>query len=124
MINRLEIKELNNKIIIDNAFNSNYEGFIDSLNILNNYQLEKWIITPGLVELGYKEKEIHNKIGLKINEVCDYILLVNKKNTKYLREVINRKYYLFKSFKQAYNYYLNNSKNSVLLIENDLPDNY
>ena len=124
MKNRLEIKELNNKIIIDNAFNSNYEGFIDSLNILNNYQLEKWIITPGLVELGYKEKEIHNKIGLKINEVCDYILLVNKKNTKYLREVINRKYYLFKSFKQAYNYYLNNSKNSVLLIENDLPDNY
>lgn len=129
---RLELKPFNGSLLIDDAYNSNPEGCIEALNILNSFEnMQKTVITPGLIELGEREYEANYNLGLAAAKVCDNIILVGKNRSKPMRDAIattdfdTDRLYIAESFKDAMRIYSPIcDENSVVLIENDLPDNY
>ncbi|PIS22953.1 hypothetical protein COT49_02590 [candidate division WWE3 bacterium CG08_land_8_20_14_0_20_40_13] len=126
---RLEVKILDNGwTILDDSYNSNVDGFKLALSALKGFKGIKIIATPGIVELGSKTKEIHRELGKLCDEMCDYIILVGKnERTIALAEGITTK---FKIIYMESIKLLNktveslNIKSPVILIENDLTDNY
>lgn len=130
---RLELKRINNETaIIDDAYNSNPIGAKNAVSVLNDFEsVNKIIITPGMVELGKKQYEENKNFGIVISEVCDYAYIVGKTNRNALLDGVNENIYrlkevkTFNDFLSAYYYALDNVKgNKIILIENDLPDNY
>lgn len=123
---RLELKKINeNNIMIDDCYNSNVKGVryaIDVLNSFDNYK--KVLITPGIVELGDRQY-IENKEFINYaDDKTDYILVVGKTNKQALMEGSEKCIY-FDKVEEAINYALYNiNDKKVILLENDLPDNY
>lgn len=129
---RLEVKKLDNGItIIDDAFNSNVDGFLSALDTLKALSINgrAILITPGMVELGNKHKEQHVKVALKALQVCDIVIAVIPERIKDFVDTFKRNMkpsqniILVDSFKDAYTWISQNSiKGDVILYENDLPD--
>jgi len=126
---RLELKKIDDLIIIDDAFNSNPEGANMALDVLNLMNGIKIIVTPGMIELGNLQYELNFEFGQKISKVCDYVILIGEKQTKPIYEgLINNNYksdkiFILNDFKDAFP--LINSlkkKDTCVLLENDLPD--
>ncbi len=130
---RLELKpHINGSLLIDDAYNSNPEGCLEAVRVLGSFKnRKKVIITPGLIELGSREYDCNYALGLEATKHCDIIILVGKNRSKPMRDAIettdfNRdSVYVVSSFKEAMEIYtpMANSS-SVVLLENDLPDNY
>ena len=130
---RLEMKSsVNGSIMIDDAYNANPEGSIEAVRVLGSFDgMKKVIITPGLIELGSKEYECNRRLGLEAAGICDIIILVGKKRSKPLSDGVNStefnkdNLFVVNSFMEAMEVYTRYAdSNTVLLIENDLPDNY
>jgi len=130
---RLELKiHANGNIVIDDAYNSNSSGAKMALEVLKNFQNRKRVlVTPGIVDLG-EEAEKYNKIlGNQAAESSDYIILVGEKQAQPIKKGILEKNYpeenifVAKDLNEAI-VKMNEvaSTNSVILLENDLPDNY
>lgn len=130
---RLELKQNpNGSIIIDDAYNSNIRGAKMALDVLKSFEHKKRIcITPGIVELGEKSKEINKELGIKAADCCDYIILVGPEQAVPIYEGIKEKHYpqekvyIAKNLEEALRK-MNEiiTTDSVVLLENDLPDNY
>ncbi|MBR2044355.1 MAG: UDP-N-acetylmuramoyl-tripeptide--D-alanyl-D-alanine ligase [Clostridia bacterium] len=130
---RLEIKRYaNGSTLIDDAYNSNPVGCLEACRVLSHFApMKRVLITPGLVELG-DEEYMHNKrLGEVAAECADFIILVGIKRSEPIKEgILSKGYsennlYVAASFKEAYDKYLELADaNTVVLIENDLPDNY
>ena len=118
--------------VIDDSFNSNPVGARAALDVLGAFdQVKKVIITPGMVELGDMEEEENEKFGQEIAEVVDYCILVGEKQTqaiqKGLKKALFPKENLFvaSSLDEATQISAHlTGPGDVVLIENDLPDNY
>ena len=118
--------------IIDDAFNSNPEGAREALNVLGNFDSPmRILITPGMIELGEKEYECNFELGKYAAYNCDYAVLVGIKRSVPLKEGLmasdfnENNIIVVKNLKEA----LLKMKqiaipDSVVLFENDLPDNY
>lgn len=53
----------NGTVVIDNSYNTNREGFIFSLNLLNNRKEKtKIMVTPGIIELGGEKRQTYDHI--------------------------------------------------------------
>lgn len=130
---RLELKSFRNgSLLIDDAYNSNPEGCLEAVRVLGSFEgMRKVIITPGLIELGEKEYECNYNLGLTAAQYCDDIILVGKNRSKPMREAVEttdfdtNHLYIVSSFAEAMEIYAPTAdNNSVVLLENDLPDNY
>ncbi len=130
---RLEMKNsIKGSVMIDDAYNANPEGSIEAVRVLGSFDgMQKVIITPGLIELGDKEYECNFNLGLETTKMCDIIIFVGENRSKPMVEAVNTtdfdksKMFVAKSFKEAMEIYARFAdNNTVLLIENDLPDNY
>lgn len=128
---RLEIVRNDEMIIIDDSYNSNFNGFVDALHVLKMFNGEKILITPGMVELGNLQYEQNFKIGKIIAKCCDKVIIMNKTNKIALKNGIesgkNSNIEVFyaderKTQKEILSKIV--VKNSVILFENDLPDDY
>jgi len=64
--------------IIDSTYSANPDGVITSLEHLKFWPGKKIIIMPCLIELGPAAKEVHEKIGRKIGQVCDFAVITTK----------------------------------------------
>ncbi len=124
--NRLSIRTVGERTIIDDSFNSNEIGAFSALEVLSNYNVDKYIITPGIVELDDLSLEINSKFGYEANKIANKILIYGPLVEDIVSKVdINDNFIICSDFKEAYNKYLTiSSEDSVLLIENDLPGNY
>ena len=129
---RLELKQLTGgDLLIDDAYNSNPEGFKSALNTLSNFNKKKIIVTPGIIDLGDKGNVINHEMGQEMGKIADYIILVKETNKTALLSGIRDSGFdennliLVNSFKEAKKEYskLLDGK-SVVLLENDLPENY
>ncbi|MDR0325780.1 MAG: UDP-N-acetylmuramoyl-tripeptide--D-alanyl-D-alanine ligase, partial [Oscillospiraceae bacterium] len=117
--------------VIDDAYNSNPAGAAAALEALSLFSGIKIIITPGMVELGEAE-EVENRVfGERIAKVCDYAALVGEKQAEPILKGIldagyeREKVKVFASFDEAYQWALSvGTGERVILLENDLPDNY
>ncbi|NLW41771.1 MAG: UDP-N-acetylmuramoyl-tripeptide--D-alanyl-D-alanine ligase, partial [Tissierellia bacterium] len=66
-------------IIIDDGFNSNPSGAKAALEVLNEFKTgRRFVVTPGMVELGEIEYEENKKFGTLMGEVADFVFLVGK----------------------------------------------
>ena len=74
----------NGLIILDASYSANPDGVIADLEYLKFYQGKKVIIMPCLIELGDVAKEVHQRIGKKITEVCDLAVITTK---DYFKEI-------------------------------------
>lgn len=130
---RLELKPYyNGSLLIDDAYNANPEGSIEAVRVLGSFDgMQKIIITPGLIELGKKEYECNYNLGLEASKFCDIIIFVGINRSKPMQEAVlstdfdKEKMFVAESFMAAYEIFQKFAdSNTVLLIENDLPDNY
>lgn len=130
---RLELKQNpNGSMIIDDAYNSNIKGAKMALEVLKSFEHKKRIlITPGIVELGDKMNEINQELGRCAAESSDFIILVGANQAIPIYNGIKEKkypesnVYIAKNLQEALSK-MNQiiTKDSVVLLENDLPDNY
>ena len=130
---RLQLSDKGNMTIIDDAYNSNPSGTkaaLEALSLFNGYKI---LVTPGMVELGSKQDELNREFGQNAADVCDYVVLVGEKQAVPIKAgLLDKNYdeskiYVASNINDALThvYALNSQgKKKIVLLENDLPDNY
>lgn len=119
-------------LIIDDAFNSNPAGAKAALKVLSEFKEgNKIIVTPGMVELGKIQEEENHKFGEEISKVCDYTILVGKKQTIPIQKGLkdsgynDKNLFIVATLEEAQEVIGSIVKaKDVVLFENDLPDTY
>lgn len=122
---RMEPRVLQNgSVIIDDAFSSNVSGFKNALAFLSVLEgKRKVLVTPGIVELGSKTLEAHVELGKLAQKVCDTIYLVGEgKAVEYLEQGISNQEKVKRISSLGEVDYT--QKDTIFLLENDLPENY
>lgn len=130
---RLQLLDKGNGLtFIDDAYNSNPSGCRAALNVLGLFDACRILVTPGMVELGAKQEELNYEFGQEAAKACDRIVLVGKAQTEpiyrgikdagfnmenvYVAEGLNDALEKVRSYRTE--------KKKIVLLENDLPDNY
>lgn len=130
---RMELIDRGSMIIIDDAFNSNPAGAAAALRTVGLFDAVKIIVTPGMIELGEKSDELNAGLGKNAAAVCDYIVAVGEKQARPIVKGAldagfdEEKIHVAKTFNEAMkfvNSINSNGKKKVVLLENDLPDNF
>lgn len=130
---RLELrKNPNGLIIIDDAYNSNIQGATKAFEALKLFENKKRVIvTPGIVELGEESEKYNEQIGRKAAECADFVILVGNKQAPPIKKgLLSKNYpeeqiYIAENINKAiekWNEFV--AEETVILLENDLPDNY
>ncbi|HYF04825.1 MAG TPA: UDP-N-acetylmuramoyl-tripeptide--D-alanyl-D-alanine ligase [Patescibacteria group bacterium] len=118
--------------VIDDAYNSNPEGFKEALRVLRDYPgKRKILVTPGMVELGKLQAEKHFEVANLAKDICDYIIIVGMENAAYFAEELHgsgfdeSKFYMMANLEAAQKVLGEILQpGDVVLFENDLPDIY
>ncbi len=130
---RLQLSDKGNMTIIDDAYNSNPSGTKAALEALSLFDGYKILVTPGMVELGAKQNELNREFGRNAAKVCDYVVLVGQKQAVPIKAgLTDEKYdeskiFIANTIEEALSHvYAINSegRKKIVLLENDLPDNY
>ncbi len=126
---RLElINYPNGTTFVDDAYSSNVDGFKVALNYLSSFTTRpKVLVTPGIVELGRKTEVVHKELGTLANGLCDFVILVgHSSRTEGLAlAVAHDKVQFINSIKELPAVLAKlQLELPVVLIENDLPENY
>ena len=119
--------------VIDDAYNSNPTGSKAAIDALALFDGFKMLVTPGMVELGDRQDELNKAFGAYAASVCDYVVLVGKKQTAPILEGLHEagypeeRIYVADGLNDAitHAYAVNaQGKEKIILLENDLPDNF
>jgi UDP-N-acetylmuramoyl-tripeptide--D-alanyl-D-alanine ligase len=79
------IKSEGNVLVIDDSYNANPVGVEEAIRVLGRFDGKRKIyITPGIVESGQKNKEIHTKIGHDLAKVADKVILIKNSATPFI----------------------------------------
>lgn len=126
---RMEIKVINGFTFIDDAFNSNPVGSALALECMSRMEPKRWVVTPGMIELGDKEYELNKAFGSKMKGCVDAAILVGVEQTKAIYEGLQEagfdmnEVYVVATVKEAFRLvYTKASTKDTILLENDLPD--
>lgn len=130
--NRLEVKLYTNFIQINDAYNSNPEGFLYALEVLRDLPGKRRIlVTPGMVELGDKQYKENERIAREAAKICDIVLVVNEVNKAALMDGLakggipeHRRLYFTTRDEALAHYETIRKDDDILLLENDLTDVY
>lgn len=120
-------------LIIDDSYSANPDGFKTALEVLKGFKdRRRVIVTPGIVELGKREEEIHEELGKAIGKTCNLVILVGRslrtealkkglKETKFLEERL----IVAEDLEEAKEKLKTITQpGDLILFENDLPDQY
>lgn len=130
---RLQLLRRGNVTVIDDAYNSNPTGSKAAIDALALFDGFKILVTPGMVELGQEQDALNAAFGAYAAGVCDYVALVGKKQTQSIYEGLRssgypeEKIFVAEDLQQALAaaYAADaGGKEKILLLENDLPDNF
>ena len=130
---RLQIRKYKDVIILDDSYNSNPIGANEALNVINEYtKNRKILITPGFAELGSIKENAHFEFGFRAGKICDLIFLIGREeNTTQIAKGVQesgfdtKNLFFYKSLKEAMENFNKKSKiGDIVLLENDLSDNY
>lgn len=125
---RTEITKAQNCYIIDDGYNGNIVGVTSMANTLQQFAQHKTVITQGLVECGRKRKEFNVECGRILGSACNVAIVLGA-NAKFLKEGLSQTdctVLQAKNLSQAVSQaqpYLNGPSSSILIFQNDLPDN-
>ena len=130
---RLQLKPLfNGALLIDDAYNANPSGCLEAMRVIGSFSpMKRIVVTPGLVELGEKEEECNEALGREASKNADVIILVGEKRSVPIKKGVlaggfnEENLYIAKTFNDAVEIFRPMcDKNTVVIFENDLPDNY
>lgn len=127
---RMEIKRnAAGVVIIDDAFNSNPKGAKMALETLSGFSGQRFVITPGIIELGDRQYYYNEQLGEQIADCVDYAVLVGQKQTAPILDGLmkkafpDEKIYIAQNLNDAANWaFSRTNPGDVVLFENDLPD--
>ena len=117
---------------IDDAYNSNPAGCRAALETLGRFDACRILVTPGMVELGTDTEKCNEAFGEQAAEVCDYCVLVGEKQAIPIRRGLEARGYpsaqirVVRTLDEALAAVRSfpTEKRKVVLLENDLPDQY
>ena len=125
------IKTTSTYTIIDNSFNSSVQGSKASIDVLSKFDGKKFVITPGIVELGKEQFNANFEFGKLMAGVCDYVIIDSMINFEAINEGLifagfDKDHILRAGSLSQAVMVLNTlaEANDVVLFENDLPDSY
>lgn len=126
------IKEANDVIILDDAYNASIEGSKTALEVLSMFKnRRKIVVTPGLVELGTIERLANYEFGKQIAEVADLVVIINKVHFASIKQGLIDAGFKEENIIEAETFTKSQKLLSdailpgdIILWENDLPDNY
>lgn len=127
---RLHLTVANGIKIIDDTFNSNPDGARCALEVLSLFAGRKVVVTPGLVELGGREREENRKLGTELASVADMVILIGEARTEPVKRGLldagfAGKTAVYSSLSEAQAAFKDVLHlGDVLLLLNDLPDIY
>ena len=130
---RLQLIRRNNIILIDDSYNSNESGAKAALEVLGMFDGVRILVTPGMVELGSAEDDSNRRFGEQAGAVCDYVVLVGEKQTRSIWKGLkdsaypDEKIFVAETLQQALEAVETidaGGRQKIVLLENDLPDNY
>lgn len=129
---RLQLLKQGNRTVLDDAYNSNKSGFKAALDTLAMFEDLRILVTPGMVELGDRQYEENKEIGIYAHDKCDYAVLVGSEQTKPIQDGLMESGFpgqhmiVVDSIEEAFQMVnaISDERQKVILIENDLPDNY
>ena len=118
---RLQKLETGGKLIIDDSFNGNIEGMLESIELVKQHNGRKVIITPGLVEAN---EEMNRKLASAIDDVFDIVIVTGNLNRHVLCENIQKpnKIYLADKSKLEKILAENTKVGDLILFSNDAPN--
>ncbi|NCB32560.1 MAG: UDP-N-acetylmuramoyl-tripeptide--D-alanyl-D-alanine ligase [Erysipelotrichia bacterium] len=126
---RLEQKMINGYHFIDDAFNANPSGAAMALDVLSGMPSGRWIVTPGMIDLGSRQEEINSTFGAQMKGKADEVILVGKTQTEPICKGLRDSgfdmdhVHVMDTVREAFAYiYAHASADDVILLENDLPD--
>jgi UDP-N-acetylmuramoyl-tripeptide--D-alanyl-D-alanine ligase len=119
-------------VVIDDAYNSNPEGAAAALDVLASHPAgRRLLVTPGMVELGERERDENQRFGARAAEVCDLVVLVGRDQTDPIRAGLatagfpEGQLHVVADAAEAQALLARTTrKGDVVLFENDLPDLY
>ncbi len=129
---RLQLIKRPGTTIIDDAYNSNPAGAAAALETLGMMEGCRIIVTPGMVELGEKAAELNGDLGTKAAAACDYIICVGSLNGETIANGARKagfpesRLHVVQTLNEAMNiaYGISTDQAKIILLENDLTDNY
>ncbi len=122
-----------NVLRLNDAYNSNPQGFKGALEVLSSVAgSRKILVTPGMIELGDRQFEENKNCAKNAASVCDLVIVVGTTNERALREGLTEggldgeKQKQVGTMSEALNFLAEEYcvDGDVVLIENDLPDLY
>lgn len=128
---RLALRSEHGVFILDDAFNSNPVGAAGALEVLGQFRGRRFVITPGMVELGAREAELNEAFGRMMASHADEVWLVGPSRTRPIAEGL-----LAAGFDRQHLHVVTTLfeardavrraavAGDVVLYENDLPDQY
>ncbi len=130
--NRLEVKTMGSYTQINDAYNSNPEGFAAALEVLEQLKgNQKILITPGMIEFGEQQAQLNKNIAQSAAKICSKVIIVGETNKKSLEQGLiaadfEKNNIIFAENRTKAFELLNSLvlPQDVVLIENDLPDLY
>jgi UDP-N-acetylmuramoyl-tripeptide--D-alanyl-D-alanine ligase len=128
--NRFILRKNQKTTLVDNTYNSNVAGFSEMLTTARTVSGKKALVTPGIVELGKEEAQIHNELGVKARGIFDQIILVGRnQKTKNLEEGLGKdeKVEYINDNREEYNRAIESlilKKIDWVFLENDVTENY
>ena len=129
---RLQLVKQGSRILLDDSYNSNKNGFKAALDTLAMFKELRILMTPGMVELGEKQYDENKEVGVYAADKCDYAVLVGKEQTKPIQDGLKEagfagsRMIVVDTLQEAFQMVnaIPDERQKVVLIENDLPDNY
>lgn len=129
---RLQLIKQKDRILLDDSYNSNKNGFMAALDTLAMFKELRILMTPGMVELGEKQYGENKEVGMYAADKCDYAVLVGKEQTRPIQDGLTEagfasgRMIVVDTLQEAFQMVnaIPDEKQKVVLIENDLPDNY
>lgn len=117
---RLARLDAGGKIIIDDSFNGNLSGMLQSYELMRSYGGRKVIITPGIVE---STREDNETLAAKIDEIFDLAIITGELNSEVLQSRIDPKKTIVLKDKRDLQRVLSENTHSgdLILFSNDAP---
>ena len=129
---RMQPYQLNGATIIDDTYNGTIEGMTAGLELLSSLQAKRKVyVTPGLVEQGTEFINVHKKLASLIIEANpDVVVLMQNDGTKIVADFLHENKFGNDtiinddplSFYSNLNLFV--ASGDVVLMQNDLTDNY